>query len=156
MTAKRYLSELKLLNTCIEQKIQEKAALYSSGLQSAAPERERMYGNREKSIPRLVDRIIELENTVNQQIDCFVNLKHAIIDQIQGMNREAFAAVLYKRYVEDKRLTEIAAEMNYTYKYVSRVHGQALQAFGRQYAVEIAAYEEAKRLASESGGTKAN
>jgi len=156
VTAKRYLAELKILNTCIEQKIQERMALYSSILQSAAPDRERVAGSREDGIPGLVDRIIGLEGVINQQIDGFVNRKHAIIGQIQGMDREAFVSVLYKRYVEYKRLEEIAAEMNYSYKYVSRIHGRALQAFGRQYAAEIAAYGEAKRAASESGGTKAN
>jgi hypothetical protein len=39
--------------------------------------------------------------------------------------------LLYKRYVEFKRLEVIAVELNYTYSYIRAEHGHALQSFDK-------------------------
>ncbi len=147
MTAKEYLWEIKRLDTCVEQKEAEWQALYSTGL-CAAPDRERVKGSTEDRMPDLVNRITELREEIDQQKAEYLDRKHTIIDQIQGLNNERHVAVLYKHYVEFKRLEEISVEMHYAYKYVSRIHGRALQEFGQVYAKEIDEHA--------SGGTKAN
>lgn len=40
--------------------------------------------------------------------------------------------ILYKRYVEYKRLKTIADEMNYTYEYIRSMHGWALEEFSKK------------------------
>jgi len=144
MTAKRYLAELKRMSTCIEQKEAEKQALYSASLGSSMSDRERVSGSSEDKMPDTVGRIVELEAEIDHQIVAFLGLKHTIIDQIQALDNENFIAVLHKRYVEFKRLEEIACEMNYTYQYTRELHGRALQKFYRQYEMVIAAYSEAQ------------
>jgi hypothetical protein len=41
--------------------------------------------------------------------------------------------ILFKKYVEFKRLEVIAVEMNYTYQYTKELHGYALADFQRTY-----------------------
>ncbi len=140
MTAKKYLGELKRMSMRIEQKEAEKQALYSAGLSGAAPDRERVTGSTEDRMPDLVYRIAEIGAEIDRQISEYLHRKHAIIDQIQGLNNENYIAVLYKRYVEFKRLEEIAREMSYSYDRVRHLHGRALQGFERTYPDAIAAF----------------
>jgi len=137
MTAKRYLVELKRMSICIEQKEAEKQALYSASLGSSMSDRERVSGSSEDKMPDTVGRIVELEAEIDQQVLELLERKHTVIAQIQGMQSESHIEVLYKRYVDGKSLEDIAREMGYTYQHVRRLHGWALQAFGRKYSAEI-------------------
>ena len=76
-------------------------------------------------------KYIDLENDLNKQIDEFVDLKNKIINEIQSLKDINYVKLLYKRYIEYKRLEVIAVEMNYTYTYVRTLHGQALQEFDK-------------------------
>lgn len=56
-------------------------------------------------------------------------MKHTIINQIQALNDTKYVQVLYKRYVEYKRLEQIACEMSYTYQYIKELQKRGLQEF---------------------------
>ncbi len=156
MTAKEYLRELKRLDTCINQKITEKDSLYSGSIGSARTDAVPVRGcETTATVEKTVERLEELEVEINRQIDVFVDQRHTIIDQIQALESELYISVLYKRYIEFKRLEEIAVEMGYAYKYVSRVHGCALQAFFRLHEAAISEYASKKKQAlTKIGGTK--
>ena len=66
-------------------------------------------------------------------IDRFVDLKNKIISEIQGLSNPVYIQILYKKYVEAKRLEVIAVEMSYSYDHIKHAHGRALQEFGRKY-----------------------
>ena len=78
-------------------------------------------------------KIIDIEREINTQIDNFVNKKHQIINQIQGMKNCKYIQVLYKRYVEYKSLKTIANEMDYTYQYTRELHKISLTTFENTY-----------------------
>lgn len=143
MQAKQYLKELKRLDTCVNQKLQEKSALYTrTGTSWSGQERVQASGDAGR-MPDLIQRIVSLEAEINRQIDTFVDLKHQMIDQIQALESETFVALLFKRYVEFKSLEQIAVEMHYTFPYVRKLHGYALREFQRVCGDAIAAYETA-------------
>lgn len=151
MQAKQYLKELKRLDTCINQKLQEKSALYThTGTSRSGQERVQASGDADR-MPDLIQRIVNLEAEINRQIDTFVDLKHQIINQIQTLESETFLALLFKRYVEFKSLEQIAVEMHYTYPYVRKLHGYALREFQRVWEDAVAAYET---TLTERGDTK--
>lgn len=147
MTAKAYLAELRRLDACINQRLQEKAALYASTVKaSRTGDPVHASGGRD-AMPGLIQRLTNLEADIDRRIDAFVNRKHRIIQQIQELDNAAYVSLLYKRYVEYKRLEQIAAEMHYTYQHIRVLHGKALRAFEQRYAAEI-------KAASKSGNTK--
>ena len=121
MTAKEYLQQLHKADVIINQRIQEKADLRAR-LSSIGAGYERQ-----------IARIIDLENEIDSLIDDYVDLKHKIIGEIHNMKKPDHIRILYKRYVENKRLEQIAVEMNYTYQYVRELHGYALQEFETTY-----------------------
>lgn len=55
-------------------------------------------------------RMIELEQEINAEIDRVVDEKHEIINQIQALQNPKHIDILYKHYVEFKRLEIVAVE----------------------------------------------
>lgn len=80
-------------------------------------------------------KILELENEIDCLIDNYVDLKHKIIGEIHELQNSKYIEILYKRYVEEKRLEEVAVEMNYTFQYVILLHGYALKEFSEKHSI---------------------
>lgn len=135
MKAKEYLKQIEKLDKCINQRQIEcdsyrLLAEATGGIQ---------YGDRVQTSPqgdtleKKVVRYVQLEQDINDMIDRFVDLKHKIIDEIQGLSEVKHIDILFKKYVQYKSLEQIAVEMNYTYQYVRELHGYALQEFSTTY-----------------------
>lgn len=138
MTAKEYLSQLKLLDLKINQKIEE-----SSALRELVKGRGMAYdGDRVQTSPRnaqedLIIRYTDLEQDIDGMIDQYLYLKDRIINEIHQLSDSRFVRILHDHYVPDqsnrvKSLEQIAVELDYTYKYVCELHGYALQEFSRK------------------------
>ncbi len=137
MTAKEYLQQLYRADVIINQRIQEKADLRSrlSSIGSMDYVKDRV----QTSLPagagyeREIVKLVDLENEIDGLIDVYVDLKHKIIGEIHNLRKSDHIKLLYKKYVEYKRLEVIAVEMNYTYQYIKELHGYALQEFSKTY-----------------------
>lgn len=136
MKAKDYLKQLELLDEKINQKLFQVNELRqmaaASGAVDYAKDRVQTSASGD-SLCNSVIRYISLEEEIDRQIDQFVDMKNQIINQIQGLKDVNHMKILFKRYVEFKRLEVIAVEMGYTYQYVREVHGHALAEFQRTY-----------------------
>ena len=80
-----------------------------------------------------MDKKICLEAEINAEIDKFVDKKHEIINQIQGLENRLHITVLYKRYVEYKGLLRITREMHYSLQHIKRLQYYALLEFEKKY-----------------------
>lgn len=137
MKAKEYLQQLQQLDTVINQKIKEvqDLRLKSQSIGGIDYSKDRVQTSPSGDAPfvKLIGRIIDLEAEINAEIDAFVDEKHKIINQIQGLKNADYISLLYKRYVEYKKFETIAVEMNFTYQYVLNMHGYALKEFETTY-----------------------
>lgn len=135
MKAKDYLKQLELLDTKINQKMQQVSELRQMAQASGAIDysKDRVQSSPSDSLSNAVIRYVTLEEEIDKQIDHFVDMKNLIINQIQGLQNVDHVKLLFKRYVEFKRLEVIAVEMNYTYQYIRELHGYALAEFQRTY-----------------------
>ncbi|MCD8127732.1 MAG: hypothetical protein LUD82_09940 [Clostridiales bacterium] len=135
MTAKEYLGQLRHLDARIRQKQRELADLRQSAADIGSMDYSKVRvqaspaGN--ASYTDVVHHIAALEDEINAEIDRYIDAKHAIIAEIQTLKNPVYVEILYKRYVEYKRLEEIAVELHYSYDHVRRAHGWALQEFER-------------------------
>lgn len=135
MKAKDYLKQIERLDKCIEQKQIEcdELKLLAEGTGGI------QYGDRVQTSPRgdalekKVVKYVQLEQEIDEMIDKFVDMKHKIIDEIQGLSEVKHIDVLFKKYVQYKSLEQIAVEMNYSYPYVRELHGYALADFERTH-----------------------
>lgn len=145
MNAKEYLQQLQRLDTVINQKIKEVQDLRlkagSAGGVDYSKERAKKSFSGNAPFVKLIGRIVDLEAEINNEIDAFVDEKHRIINQIQALNNSKYIEILYKHYVEFKRLEAIAIEMNFTYQYVVELHGHALKSFQKTYENLLKTYD---------------
>ncbi len=132
MKVKEYLQQLKRLDTLINQKIKELDELRSMSTVGAVDySKERVQTSPSEDAPfvKLIVRIVDLEAEINAEIDNFVDEKHKIINQIQGLKNSDYITLLFKRYVEYKSLEKICVEMNFSYDYIKHLHSYALKDF---------------------------
>lgn len=133
MKAKEYLQQLQRLDTVINQKIKEvhdlRLQAQSTGGLDYSKERVQSSPSGDAPFVKPICRIIGLEAEINAEIDRFVDEKHKIINQIQGLKNSDYISLLFKRYVEFKSLERICVEMNFSYDYIKHLHGYALKDF---------------------------
>lgn len=137
MKAKEYLQQLQRLDTIISQKMVEledlRLKVTSTGSIDYSKERVQTSPSGDAPFTNMIARIADLEDEINAEIDRFVDEKHKIINQIQGLKNADYISLLFKRYVELKKFEIIAIEMNFTYQYILELHGYALKEFETTY-----------------------
>lgn len=146
MKAKDYLKQLQRLDTVIKQKKDELRDLHEesqcvSGIDYSKEKVQSSHTAEAPFVP-ITEKIIELEKAIGAEIKRFVEEKHIIINQIQGLKNPKHIDMLYKHYVEFKRLEVVAVEMNYTYQYARELHGSALQEFEKTYKILLNSYND--------------
>ena len=139
MTPKEYLSQIKRLDVIIEQKIKERDEIARFDISGIDYETDRVQISASSEGPqvRTVEKLIAYEEELALLINGFLDMKKKIIGQIQAVPRLEYMQLLYKRYVEYKRFEVIAAEMNYTYSWVTKSHGRALLMFGNIFCESV-------------------
>lgn len=137
MKAKEYLRQVIILDTKINQRLQEADALYSTITGRALSyNRDKVQTSVSRMIEEKMDRYNDLQREIDELIDEFVNVKHRIINEIQSIEAGEYTSVyiqiLYDRYVAMKSLKTIAERMRYDYYYFCKLHGRALKVFQDQ------------------------
>lgn len=82
-------------------------------------------------IPDALSIIIEREKALRLQIREYEMIKTIATRLINEIPDNRYKAVLYHYYLQDRTLDGTAAAMHRSYQNVCRIHGRALEEFGR-------------------------
>ena len=128
MTAKEYLSQARTLNMRIKSKLQQieslnELAASCNAVYSDMPRNPNRGGSK---VERAVLKIIEVEESLKQDVEDLVELKREIMSAVRSVSDVELQALLEKRYLCFLPWDEIAAEMHYSIQHVYRMHGEAL------------------------------
>lgn len=128
--AKAYLQQIKLYDTHINNKLEEKARLKMMALNITSTIKGDVSSgsHSQDKIGDAMAKVVDLEREIDEAIDKYVELKKsvsAIVDQLQDADQ---LNVIHGRYFEYKTLETIACDMGYTYRNICYIHGRALQA----------------------------
>ena len=139
MTAKEYLGQLlryeKMINNKLSELYQLKAM--SSSI-SVAMDSERVQTSvRNDKIPNAIVRIEEKQAEINSIVEDYVNAKDNIIRDIEKLTDSNQYDVLFKRYVEHKTFEVIATDLNYSWRQIIRIHGEALREFEKIINIQM-------------------
>lgn len=137
LNAKTYLRSIKHLDTAISAKQKELDGLRkdAQNLQGVTYSGDKVQSNIVSDPTEIVDRIIDLQNTINAEIDRLVQLKAEARSRIARVYNPLFVALLTDRYINGFTLEEIAeiwSEKQHRHiseKTIYRWHGEALQIF---------------------------
>lgn len=129
---KEYLRQLERLNAKIEHKRQE-AEMLRTAMQSLSVkmDADRVQTSHGDKMPENVAALIDLEKEIETDTIVLISTRDKIINQIHSLPNCLYIKILYKRYVEYKRLEQIAVELHYSYDRIKHLHGDALQVFGK-------------------------
>lgn len=128
MTAKEYLNRLIVLDNEITHKQQRLETLRDVAI-NTSPE----YGGdavqrtREKNpLENIMAKIIDLDREIDADIDALVDLKAEVWEKLDKLKDEIQKRILWLHYSERLSWTKVAAEMNFTTRYVYIIHRAAL------------------------------
>lgn len=131
MTPKQYLQQAYLLDEKINSRLRELEQLrrLEASVQGVDLTRERVQCSRRfgSQVENIAQKIIDLEQRINSEIDRLLELKLEIRKVIESVDNETEQLLLRLRYIEYKRWYEIAEIMGYSKRQVTRLHGYALQ-----------------------------
>ena len=78
-------------------------------------------------------RIDEKERIMDEKSKELIEFTAKVENEICSMENPQYMTLLHKKYVLLEPLKQIASEMNFTYRYVAKMHGYALQEFEKQF-----------------------
>lgn len=133
MTTKEYLLQVTLLDKKIDANLEMLATLRSKLVKVTSElDENKVQSSGGVNFDETLASVIDLETKTTKEIDAYINLRAKISSEINAMSDNTLSLILYKRYVLNKTLSEIARELNYSYDHVRHLHGQALMEFRRR------------------------
>ena len=124
----KYLKRYVILDREIDRKLKEVARLRSkltriTEVYSTEPRGGgSIYGKTEEILAKIVD----LENEIDADIDRLISIRDNIKAVIEAVENDRERLLLQYRYLDGKTFEWIAAEMNYSWRQIHRLHSQAL------------------------------
>lgn len=128
MKAKDYLLQVRRINKLIELKQNEinKLNLYL-GVKAVNYEAERVQSSNTTDRADLICKIVDFEIELKEYIKQLIDLKKEIMQTIDKLDDADLIKLLYLRYFDFKTWEEIAITMNYSYRWILKLHGISLQ-----------------------------
>lgn len=81
-----------------------------------------------RTMENSVEKIIELQAEINEEIDRYIDLKKEAILIIEKLENEKHRRILEERYLLGKTFEQISVDMDYSYFGICKLHGSALNA----------------------------
>lgn len=131
LTAKQYLDQLRVIDTKINQKMEELADLLTAATSTGAIDysKDRVQTSPQNAQENRICKYVDLDAEINREINEFVDIKHRVTKEIQELNVDYYIKILFKVYVQYKTVKDAANEIGLSYQYVRDLHKKALKAF---------------------------
>lgn len=128
MKAKEYLMQITRADRLIQNKLHEIQELRRTAISITSVLKDDVVsgGGTGDKVGTIVSKIIDMENELDQEIDKLVDLKREILSVIDQLDVNK-CEILYKRYLQNKTWEKIAVETGFSYVWVCKLHGRALQ-----------------------------
>lgn len=130
MTAKEFLGQIKQIESMIKQKKRTLEEMQQSAIGGGSCSgfnekvQHSISGDR---MGRAVDEYVDLEREIERDVLCYWKKKNEIINVIHSLKDDRYIRILYAKWVEDKRLEEIAVEMNYYFGTIRKLYWKAMR-----------------------------
>ncbi len=129
MTAKNYFAQALHLDERINSKVAQLDTLNDLATKCTST-LSGMPHNPGGSVSRMEDviiKIIDLQESVNKDIDALVDLKAEMMLVIKQVQNLEFQTILEKRYLCGMKWESIASELGYGVRHILRIHDDALK-----------------------------
>lgn len=134
MKTKIFLNSISRLDLLINIRLEEleKTKERITSCSSSLSERVQTSGNNDKVLDAIIS-LEKLENEIKRLIDEQINAKVKALEIFKYIKRDLYIYILHKRYFYNETLEKIAYDTNYSYAYIRKAHGWALQEFEKAF-----------------------
>ena len=134
MTVKEYLKQIEYKKRLIQRANERLIELreITTAIKGVSYEHDRVQSSTHSGMNG-IEKIVDMEDSLNREIVNYIDLTAKIITQINGLDNLQLSEVLYLRYVDCLRWEEIACRMGIGIRGVYKAHGRALQKFAEKY-----------------------
>ena len=128
MTAKEFLNQISQLEKEITRKKQRCQTLRDVAMNTSVNNsNEAVQCTKEKNpLEKILTKVIDLDREIEKDEMALVDLKAEIWEQLDKLTDEIQKRILWLRYVERKPWRYIAMKVNFTSRYVHKLHIKAL------------------------------
>ena len=140
LSAKEFLNRGRRRNELINSKLREAERLrqLAVSVSSLPTDGERVEsGLPQSKVENSVVKIMALEEEINAEIDRLVEVHREIRVAIERLSSPHERLILRERYINDMAWEDIADNLNYSVRQVTRLHGRALKSFAKVTAPEL-------------------
>lgn len=134
IAAKEYLLNMERLDAQINVRLSEKDDLKEKLTHitpTLSPDKGSGGGGMQDKVAGIIARMIDLESRINADIDRLADQKQEALALLDKMENPTYMTVLHRRYFLHETFERIAIDMNYSWRWVIKLHGRALQAFDK-------------------------
>ena len=78
-------------------------------------------------------KIDEKDNLIAKKLEELIEFKVKVSDEISTLTNPRYIEILHKRYICFHSFEQIAVDMGYSYRYVTKMHGYALLEFEKKF-----------------------
>lgn len=140
MTAQEYLEKVKAKEAAIKNLEMDRTNLlemmYSMGSVGCG---ERVQSSKDPDkFGTLYGRIDEKERKIADEIDKLIDFKLKVSGEINQLEDGRYVELLYKRYIQHESWDAISVDMQYSLKYIMRLHRCALKEFSNKFRCMLA------------------
>lgn len=129
--AKEYLMSIALLDAKIDARVSEMDELKDRLLHITAtlsPDKgSGGAGGTQDKMAGTMARIVDMQRQINADIDALIDRKDAALKMLDSMKNPVHMTILHRRYFLHQPFERIATDMNYSWRWVCKLHGRALQ-----------------------------
>lgn len=133
MTPKEYFQECLKLDNKVTEK-QNQLDLIKASFTSAVKIKDiNVQTSGGNSHEERLAKLFELNDEINADVDKLVNYKLKLSLEVNQLEDDRYRMILSERYFQGKKFELIAVERDYDIRWIYKLHGQALQAFGDKF-----------------------
>ena len=129
LSTKEFLKQARHIDQRINSKLEQVQSLRELATKATATLSD-MPRSSTPNIYRMEDvicKMTDLESEINADIDELIDTKHEVMAVIKMVERPEYQSLLELKYLCMKTWEEVAAELGYVYRQITRMHGYALE-----------------------------
>lgn len=130
MKAKEYLKEVQRISYKVQIGQEELRQIYNQmqGMQAVNFEPKVGGGESGKSPQeKLIFKFIEYRQKLDGDIEKMLEMRKEAIEKINKLSKKEYVYILYHRYLLNQKWEQIAIDLDYTYRQITNLHGEALK-----------------------------
>lgn len=134
MTVKEFLKKVRKQNEVIRAYESELKDLRIRAVNISSPALgEKVQSNHQSSLDEIVEKIETQADKVNEAWSAFMEVRDQAVSLINSEPDEYRRCVLYRYYILCQPWEQIAVEMHFSLRWVTKLHGQALRDLEKEF-----------------------